>query len=56
MALRALSGCAVTALYQPAVRAAVSVNYERLQDSVAESPLVKNDYVLGFFGGFAWTF
>jgi len=38
------------------LRAALSVNYERLQDSVAESPLVKDDYVLGFFGGFAWTF
>jgi MipA family protein len=38
------------------LRAALSVNYEQLQDSVAESPLVKDDYVLGFFGGFAWTF
>jgi outer membrane protein len=38
------------------LRAALSVNYERLQSSVAQSPLVKDDYVLGFFGGFAWTF
>jgi len=38
------------------LRAALSVNYERLQDSVADSPLVKQDYVLGYFGGFAWTF
>jgi outer membrane protein len=38
------------------LRAALSVDYERLQTSVAESPLVKDDYVLGFFGGFAWTF
>lgn len=38
------------------LRAALSVNYERLQNSVADSPLVKDDYVLGFFGGFAWTF
>lgn len=38
------------------LRAALSVNYERLQSSVADSPLVKDDYVLGFFGGFAWTF
>ena len=38
------------------LRAALSVNYERLQTSVADSPLVKDDYVLGFFGGFAWTF
>ena len=38
------------------LRAALSVNYERLQNSVAESPLVKDDYVLGFFSGFAWTF
>jgi len=38
------------------LRAALSVNYEKLQESVAKSPLVKDDYVLGFFGGFAWTF
>jgi len=38
------------------LRAALSVNYEALQDSVADSPLVNADYVLGFFGGFAWTF
>ena len=38
------------------LRAALSVNYEKLQNSVVESPLVKDDYVLGFFGGFAWTF
>jgi outer membrane protein len=38
------------------LRAAFSVNYEQLQDSVTRSPLVKDDHVLGFFGGFAWTF
>ena len=38
------------------LRVALSANYERLQKSVAESPLVKDDYVLGYFGGFAWTF
>lgn len=38
------------------LRAALSANYEALQDSVSDSPLVKDDYVLGFFGGFAWTF
>jgi MipA family protein len=38
------------------LRAALSVNYERLQKSVARSPLVKADYVLGYFGGLAWTF
>jgi MipA family protein len=38
------------------LRVALSANYERLQKSVAESPLVTDDYVLGYFGGFAWTF
>jgi len=38
------------------LRLALSANYERLQSSVADSPLVKDDYVLGYFGGFAWTF
>jgi outer membrane protein len=38
------------------LRAALSVNYERLQDSVAESPLVEDSHVLGFFGGLAWSF
>lgn len=38
------------------VRLALSANYERLESSVADSPLVKDDYVLGYFGGIAWTF
>ena len=38
------------------LRIAASANYERLQKSVAKSPLVKNDYVLGYFTGLAWTF
>jgi outer membrane protein len=38
------------------LRIAASANYERLQKSVAESPLVESDYVLGYFTGLAWTF
>jgi MipA family protein len=38
------------------VRVAVSANYERLQHSVAESPLVERDYVFGYFAGFGWQF
>ncbi|HEV7606231.1 MAG TPA: MipA/OmpV family protein [Steroidobacteraceae bacterium] len=37
-------------------RLAVSANYERLQDSVALSPLVERPYVLGYFAGIAWQF
>ena len=37
-------------------RLALSANYERLHDSVALSPIVKDDYVLGYFGGVAWQF
>jgi outer membrane protein len=38
------------------LRLAMSVNYERLQDSVARSPLVRDDHVLGWYAGLAWTF
>ncbi len=38
------------------LRLAMSANYERLQNSVARSPLVKDDHVLGWFAGLAWTF
>jgi len=38
------------------LRLALSVNYERLVDDVAESPLSEDDYVLGYFSGLAWTF
>ena len=34
----------------------MSANYERLQDSVAMSPLVEDDHVLGYFAGVAWQF
>lgn len=37
-------------------RLALSANYERLHDSVALSPIVKDDYVLGYFAGVAWQF
>jgi outer membrane scaffolding protein for murein synthesis (MipA/OmpV family) len=35
---------------------ALSVNYERLADEIAASPLAEDDYVLAYFSGFAWTF
>lgn len=38
------------------VRLALSVNYERLQWGIAQSPLVERDYVLGYFAGFGWQF
>jgi MipA family protein len=38
------------------LRFALSVNYERLVDEVADSPLSEDDYVLGYFSGLAWTF
>jgi outer membrane scaffolding protein for murein synthesis (MipA/OmpV family) len=34
----------------------VSANYERLQHSVAMSPLVEDEQVLGYFAGMAWQF
>jgi outer membrane protein len=38
------------------LRLAVSANYERLQYSVAQSPLVKQDHVFGYFAGLGWQF
>lgn len=38
------------------LRLAVSANYERLQHSVAMSPLVGQDHVLGYFAGLGWQF
>jgi outer membrane protein len=38
------------------LRLALSVNYERLADEIAASPLAEDDYVLAYFSGFAWTF
>jgi outer membrane protein len=38
------------------LRIAASANYERLQHSVAHSPLVEDSYVFGYFAGVAWTF
>ena len=37
-------------------RVALSANYERLQYSVAQSPIVEQPYVLGYFAGIAWQF
>ncbi len=37
-------------------RVALSANYERLQHSVANSPIVEDPYVLGYFAGVAWSF
>jgi outer membrane protein len=38
------------------LRIALSVNYERLADDVAASPLAKEDHVFGYFSGLAWPF
>jgi outer membrane protein len=38
------------------IRLALSANYERLQYSVARSPIVEEPYVLGYFAGLAWQF
>jgi outer membrane protein len=38
------------------VRIAISANYERLQHSVAQSPLVSEDHVFGYFAGVGWQF
>jgi len=38
------------------LRFALSVNYERLADEIAASPLAEDDYVIAYFSGFAWTF
>jgi len=38
------------------IRLAVSVNYEQLQWDIARSPLVEEDYVLGYFAGLGWQF
>jgi outer membrane protein len=37
-------------------RLAVSANYESLQNSVARSPLIDRDYVIGYFAGIGWQF
>lgn len=38
------------------LRLALSVNYERLADTIASSPLAEDDYVIAYFSGIAWTF
>jgi len=38
------------------VRLAISADYERLHDSVATSPIVAEDHVIGYFAGVAWQF
>ena len=38
------------------LRLALSLNYERLADDVAASPLAEESHVLAYFSGLAWTF
>jgi outer membrane protein len=38
------------------MRFALSANFERLQHSIAQSPLVERDYVFGYFAGLGWQF
>jgi outer membrane protein len=40
----------------PNLRVAMSLNYERLPDVVAASPLAEEDHVFAYFSGLAWTF
>jgi outer membrane protein len=37
-------------------RIAASLQYERLSDTVRDSPLTKEDAVIGYFAGFAYQF
>ncbi len=37
-------------------RLAMSANYERLQHSVEQSPIVAENHVFGYFAGVAWSF
>jgi len=38
------------------VRVAVSANYEKLSDSISQSPIVAEPQVIGYFAGLAWQF
>lgn len=38
------------------LRIAASANYERLQHSIAMSPLVRRSHVVGYFAGLGWQF
>jgi outer membrane scaffolding protein for murein synthesis (MipA/OmpV family) len=38
------------------MRFALSANYERLQYSVTQSPIVAEPDVIGYFAGLAWQF
>ena len=52
-----LEGGVVTSYYFTRnLRFALSVNYERLADEIASSPLAEDDYVMAYFSGLAWAF
>jgi outer membrane protein len=52
-----LEGGLVTSYYFTRnLRFALSVNYERLADEIASSPLAEDDYVMAYFSGLAWSF
>jgi MipA family protein len=52
-----LEGGLVTSYYFTRnLRLALSLNYERLADEVASSPLAEDDYVMAYFSGLAWMF
>ena len=42
--------------FTKSMRLALSANYERLQHSVAQSPIVAETDVIGYFAGLAWQF
>jgi outer membrane protein len=50
------SGIRASYYLTKSTRLAVSANYESLQHSVAQSPLIERDYVFGYFAGIGWQF
>jgi MipA family protein len=50
------AGLRASYYFTKSMRLALSANYERLQDSVADSPIVAEPDVIGYFAGLAWQF
>jgi outer membrane protein len=50
------SGIRASYYLSKSARLALSANYESLQHSVAQSPLIERDYVIGYFAGIGWQF
>jgi len=50
------AGLRASYYFSKSMRLALSANYERLQHSIANSPIVAEDHVIGYFAGLAWQF